>query len=305
MPFDTKLHWHACSRLCCHVLSLRPGECHDSHLLTHLSLEHMYAAVTLGCCCASQLMTHAATQGMCSTSSTSRTMYICTCVCHICYFGSSTTFLVQKITPSPSCTSTHHLCRATAGHSPGYFVDLLVRERFMTSRMERHPDCPQQALALAVNQCIVRCHTVHGVLNVVRDLLPTFDLVNTSTAMHRTARTSKLGKVSLPGLQHGVASLCRLADVYVFMSGVTSCYLSYTVLHLIRSPQVSCTCVKCHHGSVHRAHMQGVGPCLQVCICCASFNVTDHNFAGPKVQMYLQSALALGWSIRQAGHACC
>lgn len=202
MPFHTKLRWHACSNLCCHVLSLRPGGCHDSHLLTHLCFDHMYAAVTLGCCCASQLMTHAATQGMCSTSSMSRTMYICTCVCHICYVGSLTTFLVQKITHSPTCTSTHHLCRATAGQSPGYFVDLLVRERFMTSRMERHPDCPQQALALAVNQCIVRCHTVHGVLNVVRDLLPTFDLVNTSTAMHRTARTSKLGKVSLPGLQH-------------------------------------------------------------------------------------------------------
>ena len=82
-----------------------------------------------------------------------------------------------------------------AGETVGYFVQTLVGAGLICPDVRRQPDCPEEALGLAVNQCIVRSSTVRGVFNVIRDLLPVFDTVNTATSMHRVAKTGKYDKV--------------------------------------------------------------------------------------------------------------
>ncbi|KAA6419711.1 MAG: hypothetical protein FRX49_10435 [Trebouxia sp. A1-2] len=82
------------------------------------------------------------------------------------------------------------------GETVGYFVQTLVGAGLICPDVRRQPDCPEEALGLAVNQCIVRSSTVRGVFNVIRDLLPVFDTVNTATSMHRVAKTGKYDKTS-------------------------------------------------------------------------------------------------------------
>lgn len=87
-----------------------------------------------------------------------------------------------------------HSC-VGAGETGGYFVQTLVDAGLISPDVQRQPDCPEEALGLAVNHCIVRSSTVRGVFNVIRDLLPVFDTVNTATSMHRIAKTAKYDKV--------------------------------------------------------------------------------------------------------------
>ncbi|KAL0022739.1 hypothetical protein WJX77_009701 [Trebouxia sp. C0004] len=82
------------------------------------------------------------------------------------------------------------------GETRGYFVQMLVDAGLISPDVQRQPDCPEEALGLAVNHCIVRSSTVRGVFNVIRDLLPVFDTVNTATSMHRIAKTGKYDKTS-------------------------------------------------------------------------------------------------------------
>ncbi|KAL0053862.1 hypothetical protein WJX82_000155 [Trebouxia sp. C0006] len=82
------------------------------------------------------------------------------------------------------------------GETGGYFVQTLVDAGLISPDVQRQPDCPEEALGLAVNHCIVRSSTVRGVFNVIRDLLPVFDTVNTATSMHRIAKTAKYDKTS-------------------------------------------------------------------------------------------------------------
>lgn len=74
-------------------------------------------------------------------------------------------------------------------------MQTLVDAGLISPDVQCQPDCPQEALGLAVNHCIVRSSTVRGVFNVIRDLLPVFDTVNTATCMHRIAKTAKYDKV--------------------------------------------------------------------------------------------------------------
>ena len=92
-------------------------------------------------------------------------------------------------------TITGHQLLAGAGETGGYFVQTLVDAGLISPDVQRQPDCPEEALGLAVNHCIVRSSTVRGVFNVIRDLLPVFDTVNTATSMHRIAKTAKYDKV--------------------------------------------------------------------------------------------------------------
>ena len=91
---------------------------------------------------------------------------------------------------------------AGAGETGGYFVQTLVDAGLISHDVQRQPDCPEEALGLAVNHCIVRSSKVRGVFNVIRDLLPVFDTVNTATSMHRIAKTAKYDKVRLVASHH-------------------------------------------------------------------------------------------------------
>ena len=82
-----------------------------------------------------------------------------------------------------------------SGEAPGYYMDLLVQGGLITPDLEPHPDCPQEAMGLQINTCIVRFNTPAGVLHITRDLHPLFDVVNTATAMHRLAKLVKKLKV--------------------------------------------------------------------------------------------------------------
>ena len=84
-----------------------------------------------------------------------------------------------------------------AGQQPGYFSDLLIAGDFLTLQLERHPDVSKESLGWQVNQCIVASNTWRGVLNIIRDLISVFDIVNMSTAMHRMAKLFKYSKVGL------------------------------------------------------------------------------------------------------------
>ncbi len=104
---------------------------------------------------------------------------------------------LSYVKSSLACTIQQHDINsyAAAGENGGYFVKTLVDAGLISPDVQRQPDCPEEALGLAVNQCIVRSSTVRGVFNVIRDLLPVFDTVNTATSMHRIAKTGKYDKV--------------------------------------------------------------------------------------------------------------